>query len=85
MLCYRDAWKSVGSMEKSRAMLEYIQEVEKHEPQWETKVIILVTFSMKHIFNRGDADQTERLRRIDTLSWEPAVSDVLSPFWRNLL
>ena len=34
----RDAWNSVGAMEKSQAMLEYIQEVERHEPQWETKV-----------------------------------------------
>ena len=35
----RDAWNSVGAMEKSQAMLEYIQEVERHEPQWETKVM----------------------------------------------
>lgn len=35
-----EAWKSVGSMEKSQAMLEYIEAVEKHEPQWETKYLL---------------------------------------------
>ena len=38
VLHFREAWKAVGGMEKSQAMFEYIAEVEKHEPQWETKV-----------------------------------------------
>ena len=35
---FREAWKSICGMEKSQAMFEYVEEIEKHEPQWETKV-----------------------------------------------
>lgn len=40
MVYFRDAWKSIGSMDQGVAKKEYIDLVTKVEPEWHLKVSI---------------------------------------------